>query len=107
MINFLYLNVRMLGDGWNRTMKLEQLEELGKQDAILLSETKCKTRFEPLGKLAFQTELSGSKGSVTIFNSVNAKKVKALNENLLWTTKRVKGALVHYLLNTSHQTTRK
>jgi len=53
MINFLYLNIRVLGDGWNRTMKLEQLEELGKQDAILLSETKCKTRLEPLGKLAF------------------------------------------------------
>ena len=53
MINFLYLNIRVLGDGWNRTMKLKQLEELGKQDAILLSETKCKTRLEPLGKLAF------------------------------------------------------
>jgi len=53
IINFLYLNIRVLGDGWNRTMKLEQLEELGKQDAILLSETKCKTRLDPLGKLAF------------------------------------------------------
>ena len=29
MIHFMYLNIRVLGDGWNRTLKLEQLEELG------------------------------------------------------------------------------
>jgi hypothetical protein len=26
IINFLYLKVRVLGDGWNRTMKQEHLE---------------------------------------------------------------------------------
>jgi len=72
------------------------LDELGKSEVTLLSETKCKTKVEIIGKQSFQTQLSGTNGVVAIFNSSNAKKIKAINENLLWSTCRHDGALVHY-----------
>jgi hypothetical protein len=34
---------------------------------------------------------------VALFSSVNARKIKHLNENILWTTDRHDGALVHYV----------
>lgn len=96
VVNCIYWNTRGLGDGFKRHLTLEQLEELGKSEVTLLSETKCKTKLEIVGKQTFQTQLSGTNGVVAIYNSPNAKKIKAINENLLWSSCRHDGALVHY-----------
>lgn len=46
---------------------------------------------------AFWTDLSGKGGAVAIFSSKLAHKIKHLNENVLLTTDRNNGALVHYV----------
>ncbi len=66
-------------------------------DAIMLSETKCKQKIEVDRKLSFQTELAGNGGAVTIFKNDSAKLVKSLNQNIIWTTARFDGALVHFV----------
>jgi len=68
-----------------------------KSDVVLMSETKCKTKIELTGKLTFQSDFSGKGGVAVIHNSSKAKKIKHINENIIWTTDRHDGALVHYL----------
>ena len=92
------MNTKVLEGGWQRAEKPEAIKEtLGSTpNVLLLTEKKCKYKLELTDQLAFQTELSQRGGSISIFNSPNAKKVKALNENILWTTDRFEGALVHF-----------
>ena len=60
-----YLNTRVLGDGWSRAEKLDAISDAleNKTHVTMLSETKCKTKLELPGQLAFQTELSGRGGT--------------------------------------------
>ncbi len=64
-----------------------------KLDVVLLSETKCKTKIELTGKMAFQSDLSRKGGVFAIHNFSKGKKIKHLGENIIWTTERHDGAL--------------
>ena len=98
MIQLLYWNVRCLGDDWKQALTLENLNSINKNtDVTMLSETKCKKKLDILGKNAFQTELSGQGGAVAIHTSSNAKIIKSLDQNVLWTTDIHDGALVNYV----------
>ncbi len=46
---------------------------------------------------AFWTDYSGKGGAVAIFSSKLAHKIKNLNENVILTTNRNNGSLVHYV----------
>ena len=63
---------------------------------MLFSEAKCKTKVELPGKMALQSDLSGKDGVVAI-HGTKGRKIKHLNENIIWTTDRHDEALVHYL----------
>ena len=48
--------------------------------------------------MVFRSNLSGKGGVVAIHRSNNkARKIKHLDENIMWTTDRHDGALVHYI----------
>ena len=95
MIKCSYWNTRCLGDDFKREMTLETLNNLNKSEVITLTETKCKTKLVLIDKMVFQTDSSAKGGAVNIFSSKYARKIKALNQNVLWTTDRHDGALVH------------
>ena len=56
-----------------------------------------KTKLELNDSLTFKTNLSGKGGAAALLTSPNARKIKALNENILWSTHKYEGALVHYI----------
>ena len=98
LVKVAYWNIRSLGDGCNRSLKLDSLASLEiNPQVLLLSETKMKTKLELNDSLTFQTNLSGKGGAAALHTSPNARKIKALNENILWSTDRHEGALVHYV----------
>jgi D-arabinose 5-phosphate isomerase GutQ len=63
----------------------------------MLSESKCQQKIEISHYLAFQTDLSGKGGAVALLNSAKRKKIKHLNENILWVTDRHDSALGQYV----------
>ena len=94
-----YWNTRGLGDGWKQQQTLEAINTYldGQPDILIRSETNCKAKINLHGLLSFQTRLSARGGTATIFQSEKSRRIKALNENIFWTTGRHEGALVHYI----------
>ena len=59
-VNIAYLNIRKLGDGPMRAIKLDLLEQqIGRlPEVMLLSETKCETKLAINGTEVYQTQPS-------------------------------------------------